>query len=136
MDSQQSPGNEILHETLIVAAGEVICAGAMIGVYALIGQMTRPVIVGALVGVAIAVVNFFLMAVSATSASQKAVNQDVKGGKQQIRLSYMIRMALIALILFLLVRSGACSAIPAILPLLFVRWILTVYEVFRGKGSN
>ena len=76
------------------------------------------------------------MAVSAGSASERAAAQDVKGGKQLMRSSYMLRMGAIAVILFVLVKAGVCNVITAILPLLFVRWILTVAEVFRKKGRS
>ena len=128
-----SAGKTVLRETGIVLIGEIVCVALMLGVYALIGKISRPVIIGALVGLALAAGNFFMMAVSVTNASEHAARQDVKAGRQLIRSSYMIRMAVIAVILFVLVRAGVCSAIPAILPLVFVRWILTVAELFRKK---
>ena len=135
MNADGSAGKTVLKETGTVLIGELVCVALMLGVYALIGKISRPVIIGALVGLALATGNFFMMAVSATNASERAVQQDVKAGRQMIRSSYMIRMAVIAVILFVLVKAGVCNAVTAILPLVFVRWILTVAELFRKKDK-
>ena len=134
--ADQDAGRFILRETGVVLAGEAVCIALMLGVFALLGRLDRPVWVGAAVGLILALGNFFMMAVSAGSASERAAAQDVKGGKQLMRSSYMIRMGVIAVILFVLVRAGVCNVITSILPLLFVRWILTVAEVFRKKGRS
>lgn len=134
--ADQDAGRFILRETGVVLAGEAVCIALMLGVFALLGRLDRPVWIGAAVGLILALGNFFMMAVSAGSASERAAAQDVKGGKQLMRSSYMIRMGVIAVILFVLVRAGVCNVITSILPLLFVRWILTVAEVFRKKGRS
>lgn len=134
--AENDAGRFILKETGVVLAGEAVCIALMLGVFALLGRLDRPVWVGAAVGLILAEGNFFMMAVSAGSASERAAAQDVKGGKQLMRSSYMLRMGAIAVILFVLVKAGVCNAIAAILPLLFVRWILTVAEVFRKKGRS
>ncbi len=134
--AENDAGRFILKETGVVLAGEAVCIALMLGVFALLGRLDRPVWVGAAVGLILAAGNFFMMAVSAGSASERAAAQDVKGGKQLMRSSYMLRMGAIAVILFVLVKAGVCNVITAILPLLFVRWILTVAEVFRKKGRS
>ncbi len=134
--AENDAGRFILKETGVVLAGEAVCIALMLGVFALLGRLDRPVWIGAAVGLILAAGNFFMMAVSAGSASERAAAQDVKGGKQLMRSSYMLRMGAIAVILFVLVKAGVCNAIAAILPLLFVRWILTVAEVFRKKGRS
>ncbi len=134
--AENDAGRFILKETGVVLAGEAVCIALMLGVFALLGRLDRPVWIGAAVGLILAAGNFFMMAVSAGSASERAAAQDVKGGKQLMRSSYMLRMGAIAVILFVLVKAGVCNVITAILPLLFVRWILTVAEVFRKKGRS
>ena len=134
--AENDAGRFILKETGVVLAGEAVCIALMLGVFALLGRLDRPVWVGAAVGLILAAGNFFMMAVSAGSASERGAAQDVKGGKQLMRSSYMLRMGAIAVILFVLVKAGVCNVITAILPLLFVRWILTVAEVFRKKGRS
>lgn len=121
----------VFHETGIIAIGEVICLALMLAVYALLGRFSREVLLGGIIGALLAVLNFFFMAMGASMAADKAVNQDVKGGQKQIKLSYFIRMIAIFVILFACVKSGLCNALASVLPLLFVRPVITVAEFFR-----
>ena len=75
------------------------------------------------------------MAIAASVASEKAVNQDVKGGQLTMRLSYFLRLAVIFVILYALVKSGVCHVLTGVLPLLFTRPILFVAEFFRKSGE-
>ena len=126
----------VLKETGIVALGQALCVGLMIGVFALLGNMDTSVWLGGLVGGVLAVANFFFMAISASVASEKAVNQDIKGGQLIMRLSYIVRLAVIFLLLFALVKSGVCHVISAVLPLAFTRPVLFVAEFFRKSGEK
>lgn len=126
----------VLKETGIVALGQALCVGLMIGVFALLGNMDTSVWLGGLVGGVLAVANFFFMAISASVASEKAVNQDIKGGQLTMRLSYIVRLAVIFLLLFALVKSGVFHVISAVLPLAFTRPVLFVAEFFRKSGEK
>lgn len=121
----------VFHETGIIAIGEVICLALMLAVYALLGRFSREVLLGGIIGALLAVLNFFFMAMGASMAADKAVNQDVKGGQKQIKLSYFMRMFAIFVILLACVKSGLCNALASVLPLLFVRPVITVAEFFR-----
>ena len=123
----------VYHETAIVAVGELICVALMLAVYALLGRFDSTVLLGGIIGLLLAVLNFFFMAVGASLAVDKAANQDVAGGKKQIKLSYTFRMIAIFVILFACVKSGLCNALASVLPLVFVRPVLTVAEFFRKK---
>ena len=85
--AENDAGRFILRETGVVLAGEAVCIALMLGVFALLGRLDRPVWIGAAVGLILALGNFFMMAVSAGSASERAAAQDVKGGKQLMRSS-------------------------------------------------
>ena len=124
-----------MKETGIVALGQALCVGLMIGIFALLGKFDTSVWLGGIAGGILAVANFFFMAISATVASEKAVNQDVKGGQLTMRLSYIVRLAVIFVILFALVKSGVCNVITAVLPLAFTRPVLFVAEFFRKSGE-
>lgn len=121
----------VFKETGIVAIGEVICLALMLGVYALLGYFSMKVLLGGAVGTVLSVMNFFFMAVNAVMAADKAVNQDVNGGKRQIKASYTLRMALIFVVLFAFVKSGLCDPLASVLPLVFVRPVITIAEFFR-----
>ena len=126
----------VFQETAIVAVGQVICVGAMLGIFALLGQFDRTVLLGGIVGGVAAIVNFFFMAVGAMMASDKAVNQDENGGKATIKTSYTLRMVLLAVVLFAFAKSGLCNPIALVLPLVFVRPILSIAEFFRKPGET
>ena len=125
----------VLKETAIVALGQAVCVSLLLGIFALLGKWNTAVWLGGILGGVLAVANFFFMAISATVASEKAVAQDVKGGQLTMRLSYMVRLAVIFVILFALVKSGLCHALTAVLPLAFTRPVLFVAEFFRKSGE-
>lgn len=125
----------VIKESLLILAGQTVCVAAMIGIFALLGQYDSGVLLGGIFGGIIATLNFFFMAVAATIASDKAVAQDVKGGQAVVQISYIARLAVIAIVLFALVKSGLCNVIATVLPLIFNRPILTLCEFFR-KGDN
>ena len=129
MDSRET----VFQETKIIVIGVGICLAIMFGVYALIGRLSRQVLLGGIVGSVLAVLNFFFMAVNACAAADKAVNQDVKGGKSLMKFSYTTRLAVIFVVLFACVKSGLCDALASVLPLLFVRPSITIAEFFRKK---
>ncbi len=124
----------VITESLTVLAGQAVCVAAMIGIFALLGYYDTKVLLGGICGGLIATGNFFAMAVAATIASDKAVAQNVKGGEATLRISYIARMAVMAVVLFALVKSGLCNVFACVLPLVFTRPILTLREFFR-KGD-
>ena len=132
MDSQKS----IWTDLRPIAVGQVLCAAAMIGVFALFGHYDTTVLLGSVFGSLIAVANFFFMTLFVDLASKKAAAQDVAGGQKLIQFSYMGRMAGILIALILLAKSGLCNVFALAIPLVFNRPILTVYELIRKKGGN
>ena len=128
---------ELLRQTGIVALGEVLGVAAMMGIFALLGAFDMGVLWGGIVGGLVASANFFVMAIGVNIAADKAQNQDVKGGQAAIKGSYLLRMILMAVILFAFAKSGICNVIALVVPLVFVRFTLTLWEFFRRKpGGN
>lgn len=125
----------ILKQTAIVFLGEAVCSAAMVGIFALLGKFDSAVALGAAVGAVLATLNFFFMAVAAMMAADKAENQNVKGGQATIQSSYLIRMVALFLILFAFAKSGLCNVIALVVPLIFVRPVLTIVEFFRKPGE-
>ena len=121
---------------LLVAVGQVLCVGLMIGIFALAGHFAMDVIWGGLMGGVIAVANFTIMALIADKAAEKAQNQDVAGGQKLISLSYSLRMVLLFGALALCALSGVFNLIALAVPLVFNRPILTVAEIFRKKEGE
>ena len=125
----------VFKETAVIAIGQVLCTGIMLGIFALLNKFDRSVLLGGLFGAVLAILNFFFMAIGAMLAADKAENQNVKGGQATIHSSYMLRLALLFLVMLALVKSGLCNVIALVLPLIFTRPILTIGEFFRKSGD-
>ena len=130
-----NPRKFIIRETALLAAGELACAAAMVGIFAMLGYFDYTVILGAVIGVLIAVGNFFFMAIASNAAADKAVEDDVKTGKSMIKASYGMRMLVIGVLLFVFAKSGHCNLLALVCPLFFVFPIITVIEFFRKSGE-
>lgn len=126
----------VLRQTGIVALGEAIGVGVMVGIFALLGKYNTAVLLGGIVGGAVAVGNFLAMAIGVSIAADKAEKQDVKGGQATIRGSYVLRLLVMALVLFAFAKSGLCNVIALVVPLVFVRFTLMVAEFLNGKPGD
>ncbi len=126
----------VYKETAVVAIGEAICVAVMLAVFYLLGYFDRKVLLGGIIGGVVTVANFFFMAVGTSLAADKAEQQDVKGGQAVIKSSYLLRMVVLFVILFACVKSGLCNVISLVVPLIFVRPVLTFGEFFRKKGDK
>lgn len=123
-------------QTGVVALGELIGAAAMIGVFALVGKYSTSVLLGGIVGAALATANFFFLTLFANMAADKAEKQDVAGGQKLIQLSYLGRMICMVAILVLCAVLGL-HPLALVIPLVFERPILTIDELIRKKkGGN
>ena len=127
--------NTVWKQIGIVALAEVLCVAALIGIFALLGQLDYTVVLGGLVGGLVATLNFFFMVVGLTAAADRAQNQDAKGGKGLVRGSYFVRLAGMFVVLFACAKSGHFHVITLAVPLLFVRPALTVAEFLNRKGE-
>lgn len=126
----------VLKQTGIIAVGQVVCVAAMVGVFALLGEFNSSVLLGGIVGCVLAILNFFFMAVAAMMAADKAMEQEVSKGTAMVRASYILRLAVLAVVMFAFAKSGLCNVITMILPLAFTRPILTIAEFFRKPGEK
>ena len=124
----------VFQETAIVIAGELICSAIMVGVFAALGSFQMNVLWGAAAGCGIMIVNYFFMAMIASLAADRAEKGEVQQAKKMIQLSFITRLVLMGIALFVGIRLGA-NAIALLLPLLFVRPTLLVAEFFRKKGE-
>ncbi len=125
----------VYKETLSVLIGEVILVGVMFGVFALLKALDQKVLLGGLAGGLLAVGNFFFMAIGTSLAADKAEAQNVKGGQALIQTSYLVRMIVLAVLLFACAKSGYFNLYSLVIPLLFPRLSITLAEFFRKKGD-
>lgn len=126
----------VFKETGIVLLGVSILSALMVGVFALVGYYDTTVLLGAAVGAALAVLNFFAMALGTSLAADKAEKQDVKGGQALVQMSYIGRMVILFIVLIVCAKSGLFHPLAMVIPLVFVRPVLSVAEIFKKKGDK
>ena len=124
----------VFRETAIIAIGEILCSGIMVGVFAALGYFQWNVLWGALAGSAVMIANYFFMAVSVSLAADRAERGDVEQAKKMVQLSSTFRLVAMGLLLFLGIKLGA-NVIALLLPLVFARPILMLAEFFRKKDA-
>lgn len=124
----------VFKETAIVAVGELILSAVMVGAFAALGYFQMNVLWGALAGCAVTVANYFFMAVTVSLAADKAQEGQVQQAQKMVQLSSILRLVVMAVVLFIGIRLGA-NVLALLLPLLFQRPILMLAEFFRKKGD-
>lgn len=122
----------VFQETAVIAIGEVILSGIMVGVFAALGQFSIRVLISAIAGSIIMTLNYFFMAVTVSLAADRAQNGQVEQAKKSVQLSSVIRLICMGVALFLGIRLGG-HVIALVLPLLFPRPILMLAAFFRKK---
>lgn len=126
----------ILKQTAVITAGHALGAAAIVGIFALLGFYDSTVLLGAIVGSVVAIVNFFFMSLGAMMAADKAQAQDVKGGQATMKLSFSGRLIFMAIVLIAFAKSGLCNIIALVVPLALTQPILIITEYFRKSGDS
>ena len=119
----------VMRETLLVAAGEFIVALLTVLVYVLIEKFSLGVCLGALAGAILAVLNYYLMALTLGRISDSAVSTgEVRSAQAKARVSYTIRLVVMFVILAVLASTKLIEPIPAIVPLALMQPIIIVTQ--------
>lgn len=126
----------VLKQSALFFVGELLGAAVMFGVYALLQRLNFSVVLGGTLGVIIAAMNFFFMALYATIAADKAINQDVAGGQRVMRISQLVRYILMFGALVVIGVSKKCDLIATVIPLLLFRPIVSVIAFFGKSGES
>lgn len=128
---------EVLKQTGIIAIGQAVGTAVMIGVYALLQKLDMTVAWGALVGNVLAIGNFFAMAVITTLAADRAEKQDVAGGQKLMKVSYPLRLLVLAGVLVLCAWKGKAvfDLVALVIPLAFTHLTAMVLGFFKKKGA-
>jgi len=146
-------------ETLRIAAGTLVLTVLMLAVFLILGQFDLTVLLGALLGSAAAVGNFFLLGLSVQKAAETmngvklpsyeeaeanlelgqeletAVTPETKLAKQRMQLSYTGRMILLAAVGVLGLTLPCFHAVATVLPFLFPRIVIFLYGIRNKKES-
>ena len=155
----------IKDETKKLALGVGILTMIMIGVYLMMGALTLEVVLGALLGTAIAVGNFFLMALSVQKAAEHmngvklesweekdaqdadknpdepeddpaAVTPEIRQAKRQMQTSYFGRMLLMGIFAVIGVLAPCFDSLAVLLPLLFPQGVVMILNFVQTNRKG
>ena len=118
-------------ETGIVLLGTVVLCAVMVGIFALVGRFDYTVALGALLGGTLAVLNFFLMALTV----QSAVNEEKDAAKKKIQLSYTVRSFVLVVLLGVGVYLPYFHWLPVLASAVFPR-ITILFRSIALKKQN
>jgi len=124
---------EVYTQTGLAAIGQVICTGIMLAVFALLHKFDLSVALGGLVGIVLALGNFFASAMIASLAADKAEQQDVDGGKKLLKASYPLRILVLGGLLVLCAISKWFNLLALVLPLAYMPVILLILAAIQKK---
>lgn len=150
----------VRQETLRIAVGTLILTGLMLAVFLVIGRFDVTVLLGAVLGSAAAIGNFFLLALSVQKAAEtmKGVQlpsyeeaeagledgetelptpdvPELQRAKRAMQASYTGRLFLLAVIGILGLTLPCFHAVATVLPFLFPRIVITIYGITNKKEA-
>ena len=88
----------VFKETAIIAVGELVCSGIMVGVFAALKLFQWNVLWGALAGSAVMIANYFFMAVTVSLAADRAERGEVEQAKKMVQTSSVFRLLAMGLV--------------------------------------
>lgn len=140
----------VKQETKKIAAGVIILSVLMIAVFLLIGKFDWGVLLGAAIGSAAAIGNFFLMALSVQKAADRMpvlpaqeekeageeaeeppVSEEAKNARKRMQFSYTMRMLMLAAIAIIAVLLPFVNSYAALIPMLFPRIVISVIGLLQ-----
>ena len=133
------PQKAVIQETRRIAVGTAILCAAMLLVFLVIGKMTGLVALGALIGYALAVGNFFVMAMDVqrlTEGIDPSAENAVKTAKAKMRLSYNRRMLAMVLLLGLAIYFLNVNWIAAVMPLIFPPTVIKAWQLIQNRKTK
>ena len=126
------PNSEVLKEIRKIALITLGAIAAMIAVFAVCGHFSWGVVWGGLLGGAVSVVNFFLLAVTI----EKSLAKGAKGAQGFMGLSYILRMAMIAAVLIFAIKNESLNYLAVIIPLVFPQIIIKVLHTRNSSKEK
>lgn len=147
-------------ETSTIALGVFVLTLIMLAVFAFVKQLDYSVFIGALLGAAVAVANFFLMALSVQKSAEKmngaviprdektgeegeegeenenSLSPEAKEAKKFIQASYTGRLILLVIFCIIAVNVPFIHTVAFLIPLLFPRLAVFAIQLIRNKKEE
>lgn len=120
-----------------VAAGVVCLTALELGVYALLGRFSVPVLLGALFGMIVSCLNFLALTVTVSRAADRAEDGgDPMKARAAVQGSSVLRLLLLAGVYILVLKFSTLDPLASVLPLVFVQISISLFEFFRKDGEK
>lgn len=125
-------GKNLQKEVVKMAIGVFLLSLVMLGIFALLGYFSYRAVLGALLGWAGCVLNYFFLAVCV----EKAADKGEKGAKAYIGGTYTLRMLFIAAVIIVAIKMPLYfNYVATIIPFLFPRFVIMAFNLFK-KGEK
>ena len=151
----------VLAETKKVAAGTAVMTALMVAVFLILRKFDYTVILGALLGAATAVGNFFLLALTvqhltgsmpvlprdeekeeaaeeedeAEEEKPRPLSPEATQAGRKMQLSFILRLLLIGLVALIAVKTPWFHPAASLLPLLFPNIVISIMKIKAGRGA-
>ena len=141
----KKPDSAVLTQTMRVAAGVAVLVAVMLGVYAIIGRLSGPVIFGGLYAGALGVANFFVMGMMVQSITERMAEkqrseQEIEAltlqSQNRMRLSYNMRMIALFALLVLGIAVFKFDPLATILPSVFPSIVIRVLQIMEARKPS
>ena len=147
----------VRQETQKIAIGVLGLTALMLLVFLALGYFDYKAVLGALLGAAAAIGNFFMMAMAVQRAAEKMngvqaaadpeeadpeseeeklLAQKKNQAKRSMQLSYYGRMLLIIAVAAIAIYVPCFNAVAALLPLLFPQLVVFLYQFIQGRKGE
>lgn len=147
----------VRQETKKIAVGVGVLSMLMIAVFLILRRFDFSVFLGALIGSAAAVLNFFLMALSVqkaadsmkplppaeeaeqeegTEGEEAPLSDEAKEARKRMQLSYTLRMLMMAGIAIVCVVLPFINSYAALIPMLFPRIVISVIGLIQKNPKE
>ena len=140
----KKPDKAVRTQTAHVALGVIALVGLMLVVYAILGRLKAPVILGAVYAGALGVLNFFVMGLMVQSiadrmAEKQRSEQEIAELTQQMsnrmKLSYNMRMIALFALLVLGIAVFKFDPLATILAAIFPSIVIRVLQIAEAKKA-
>lgn len=124
------PNSDILKEIKKIALITLGAICVMVAVFAVCGYFSWGVVLSGFLGGAVAILNFFLLAVSV----EKSLSKGSRAAQGFMGVSYLLRMALIAAVIIFAIKNEYLNYLAAAIPLIFPQIIIKI--LYTRKSSE
>lgn len=122
----------VMRETRYIAGITIILSVIMEAVFLIIGKWDYTVLLGNILGGAVAVVNFLLMGITV----QKAVLKDEKEAATLMKLSQTLRNMMLLITCVVAIAVPFMNGVAAVIPLFFPRIAISLIPLRDRKAIN